>query len=142
MPAPNQRIIYIQRKSDKVRTDYFKIGHEQLRKAANDLKSNAFKLYIYLCDNKDSFRLELSSKDFIAWSGTSDSTYDRAFTQLKDRGYLIKAPDKKNIYLFTEESESYSERHKEDSIILKNKKEIDELFNTKKTQNEPDKEAE
>lgn len=129
MAAPNQRIIYIQRVSADVRKDYFKIGHTQLNKAAMDLSGNTFKLYIYLADNKDNYRLELSSKDFIQWSGTSDSTYDRAFKELKEKGYLIKAPEKKNVYLFVEESVNYDERHKEDKIILSDEEEIKEIFN-------------
>ena len=129
MAAPNQRIIYILRVSADVRKDYFKIGHTQLNKAAMDLSGNTFKLYIYLADNKDNYRLELSSKDFIQWSGTSDSTYDRAFKELKEKGYLIKAPEKKNVYLFVEESVNYDERHKEDKIILSDEEEIKEIFN-------------
>lgn len=128
MAAPNQRIIYIQRMSADVRKDYFKIGNSQLDKAAADLSGNAFKLYIYLADNQNNYKLELSSKHFIQWSGTSDSTYDRAFKELKDKGYLIKAPDKKNIYLFVEESRNYNERHKEDKIVLSDKEIIEELF--------------
>ena len=128
MAAPNQRIIYIERISEKARADFFKIGHLQLDRAASDLGANAFKLYIYLCNNKDSFRLELSSKDFIAWSNTSDSTYDRAFNELKDKQYLIQSQDKKNVYLFVEESRNYDERHKEDKIVLSDKDTIQELF--------------
>lgn len=128
MAAPNQRIIYIERVSEKARADFFKIGHLQLDRAASDLGANAFKLYIYLCNNKDSFRLELSSKDFIAWSATSDSTYDRAFNELKDKQYLIQSQDKKNVYLFVEESRNYDERHKEDKIVLSDKEVIQELF--------------
>ena len=128
MAAPNQRIIYIERISEKARADFFKIGHLQLDRAASDLGANAFKLYIYLCNNKDSFRLELSSKDFIAWSNTSDSTYDRAFNELKDKQYLIQSQDKKNVYLFVEESRNYDERHKEDKIVLSDKEVIQELF--------------
>ena len=128
MAAPNQRIIYIERTSEKARADFFKIGHLQLDRAASDLGANAFKLYIYLCNNKDSFRLELSSKDFIAWSNTSDSTYDRAFNELKDKQYLIQSQDKKNVYLFVEESRNYDERHKEDKIVLSDKEVIQELF--------------
>ena len=128
MAAPNQRIIYIERGSEKARTDFFKIGHEQLNKAASDLGANTFKLYIYLCNNKDSFRLELSSKDFIAWSGTSDSTYDRAFNELKEKQYLIQAQGKKNVYLFVEESKNYDERHKEDKIVLSDRETINKLF--------------
>jgi hypothetical protein len=65
MAVPNQRIIYIKRNSAEVRKEYFKIGHDQLNKAAHDLKPNAFKLYIYLADNKDNYKLELSSKHFL-----------------------------------------------------------------------------
>ena len=130
MAVPNQRIIYIERSSADVRKDYFKIGHTQLTKVASDLGGNAFKLYIYLADNKDNYRLELSSKHFIEWSGTSDSTYDRAFKELKEKQYLIQAPDKKNVYLFVEESRNYDERHQEDKIILSDKEIIQELFYT------------
>lgn len=129
MASPNQRIIYIKRVSADVRKEFFKIGHQQLTKAAADLNGNTFKLYIYLADNKDSYKLELSSKDFIQWSGTSDSTYDRAFKELKEKGYLLKAPEKKNVYLFVEESVNYDERHKEDKIILSDEEEIKEIFN-------------
>ena len=128
MAAPNQRIIYIQRMSADAKREFFKIGHQQLNNAAADLSGNAFKLYIYLADNKDSFKLELSSKHFIEWSGTSNSTYDRAFKELKEKEYLIQAPDKKNIYLFTEQSKSYEERHKGDKILLTDKEAIQELF--------------
>lgn len=128
MAVPNQRIIYIERSSADVRKDYFKIGHTQLTKVASDLGGNAFKLYIYLADNKDNYKLELSSKHFIEWSGTSDSTYDRAFKELKEKQYLIQAPDKKNVYLFVEESRNYNERHQEDKIILSDKEIIQELF--------------
>lgn len=128
MAAPNQRIIYIERISEKARADFFKIGHLQLDRAASDLGANAFRLYIYLCNNRDAFRLELSSKDFIAWSGTSESTYDRAFKELKDKQYLIQAADKKNVFLFVEVSKNYDERHKEDKIILSDKEVIKKLF--------------
>lgn len=127
MSYPNQRIIYITRSSLNSKK-YFKIGAEQLKKAACDLGGNAFKFYIYLCGNKDNYRLELSSKDFIEWSSTSDSTYDRAFKELTEKDYLIKSPDIKNVYLFVEESKSYSERHPEDKIKVSDKEEIKKLF--------------
>lgn len=131
MAVPNQRIIYIKRNSAEVRKEYFKIGHDQLNKAAHDLKPNAFKLYIYLADNKDNYKLELSSKHFLQWSGMSDSTYDKAFKELKDKEYLIQAPDQKNVYLFVEESRNYKDRHeREDKIVLSDEETIKELFNT------------
>ena len=130
MSVPNQRVIYIMRDSENARSNFFKIGHKQLDKAVNDLNANTFKLYIYLANNKDNYKLELSSKHFIEWSGTSDSTYDRAFKELKEKQYLIQAPDKKNVYLFVEESRNYNERHQEDKIILSDKEMIQQLFYT------------
>ena len=118
------------RDSENARSNYFKIGHKQLDKAVNDLNANTFKLYIYLANNKDNYKLELSSKHFILWSGTSDSTYDRAFKELKEKGYLIEIPDKKNQYFFVEESKTYNERHKEDRIIIQNEEDMREIFNT------------
>lgn len=63
----------------------------------------------------------------------SDSTYDRAFKELKDKKYLIQAPDKKNIYLFVEESRNYDERHKDDKdkIVISDKETIKQLFGSK-----------
>ena len=131
MAVPNQRIIYIQRISADVRKDFFKLGHQQLNQAVGDLSGNAFKLYIYLADNKDNYKLELSSKHFIEWSGTSNSTYDRAFKELKEKGYLLQAPNKKNVYLFTEQSKSFEERHSNDKILLSDKETIKEIFGLK-----------
>ena len=130
MAVPNQRIIYVMRDSENARSNYFKIGHKQLDKAVNDLNGNTFKLYIYLANNKDNYKLELSSKHFILWSGTSDSTYDRAFKELKEKGYLIEIPDKKNQYFFVEESKTYNQRHKEDKIIIQNEEDMRAIFNT------------
>lgn len=131
MPAPNQRIIYIKRDTDNAKKNYFKIGHTPLDKAAKDLKGNAFKLYIYLANNKNNYKLELSSKHYIQWSGSSDGTYDRAFKELKDNGYLEPAKEHKNTFLFVEESKTYGERHKEDKIVISNKEEIEKLFGLK-----------
>lgn len=128
MAVPNQRIIYIKRNSENAKKNFFKIGHEALNKASMDLNGNTFKLYIYLANNSNGYRLELSSKHFIQWSGTSDSTYDRAFKELKEKGYLIQAPNKKNVYVFAEESQTYYERHKEDLFILKEEEDIKALF--------------
>lgn len=69
----------------------------------------------------------------MQWSNMSDSTYDRAFKELKDKNYLIQAPDKKNIYLFVEESRNYDERHKDDKdkFVISDKETIKKLFGSK-----------
>lgn len=65
MSYPNQRIIYIKRTSLDAKKEFFKIGHKQLNKAVGDLSPNTFKLYIYLSDNQDNYKFDLSSKHFI-----------------------------------------------------------------------------
>lgn len=69
----------------------------------------------------------------MKWSNMSDSTYDRAFNELKEKKYLIKAPNKKNIYLFVEESRDYDKRHKEDKdkFVISDKETIKQLFGSK-----------
>ena len=68
----------------------------------------------------------------MQWANMSDSTYDRAFKELKKYDYLIPAKGRKNIYLFREESESYQERQKEkDKIIISDEEEISSIFGLK-----------
>lgn len=62
------------------------------------------------------------------WSNTSESTYDRMFKELKEKGYLIQAQDKKNVFVFTEESKTYYERHKEDIFVFNGEEEVEEIF--------------
>ncbi len=116
MAVPNQNIIYIQRTSLQVKKDYFKIGNPQLNKAVYDLSGNAFKLFVYLADNENSHKEELSSSYFCSWANISDSTYRRSFKELVDKGYLRKHKEKDHVYLFQEESDSFNERHAADII--------------------------
>lgn len=106
MSVPNQKKIIIERKSVKDTSDYFKVSNTNLYLAMYNLKPNAFKLWVYFADNKNGYKLDLYPIDFLNKSGSSRSTYDRAFTELEEMGYLIKSEKQKNLYLFKEVSES------------------------------------
>lgn len=106
MSVPNQKRIIIERSSDNVRKDYLKVSNESLDLAMYNLKSNTFILWIYLTDNSNGYHLDLYPLDFLNKTGLSRSTYDRAFKELEEKGYLIKSDKQKNLYLFNEESKS------------------------------------
>lgn len=102
MGVPNQRIIYIKRTTDTDRANYFKVGNDNLRKAASTLDGKAFKLWVYLSDNANGYKKEMYAVDFCDWANLSDSSYRRAWNELEDNGYIIKHKKEKNIYMFNE----------------------------------------
>lgn len=101
---PNQKRILIQRSTDKEKRDYFKIGNRQLEQAMYNLSPSAFMLYCYFASNADGYVMELYPVNFCSKTGLARSTYDRAFQELRTKGYLIQHKGQKNTYLFVEVS--------------------------------------
>lgn len=106
MSVPNQKKILIERTSLNAQKDYLKVSNQNLDVAMYNLKGAAFKLWVYFADNKNGYILDLYPVDFCTKAKVSDSTYRRAFETLEEKGYLIKSPKQKNLYLFSEESNS------------------------------------
>lgn len=104
MSVSKQRKILIERASENVRKDYLKVSNDNLKAAMYNLKPNAFKLWIYLLDNRNGYKMDLYPCDFTRVTGMARTTYDRAFKELEEKGYLIKSPKQKNLYLFKEVS--------------------------------------
>lgn len=129
MGVANQRTIYIQRTSDKATQNYLKVSNENLNKAVRDLDGKSFKLYIYLVDNSNGFRVEMYHTHFCQWANLSESSYRRAWAELEEKGYIIKSEKKDNVYLFREASNTYQERNgkKEDVIKTVGKEELDKI---------------
>lgn len=105
MSVPNQRKIIVMRTSESVRKDYFKISNDNLREAMYNLKGNTFKLYCYLCDNKNQWEMDLYPCDFEKVANVSGDTYRSAFNQLIEKGYLKPSKTRKNVYQFVEQSD-------------------------------------
>ena len=124
MSVPNQKIIYIKRTSDQATRNFFKVSNSNLAAAATRLDGKAFKLWVYLADNKNSYRKEMYPVDFCKWSGLSYSSYRRAWEDLKQAGYILEHPKQKNTYLFVEESEKKPEK---DMIKVVDDKDFDEI---------------
>ncbi len=70
-----------------------------------NLKGNAFKLYCYLCNNADGYSMDLYPCDFCNVANVSNSTYQDAFKELVEKGYLIKDAESKTKFWFMEKSE-------------------------------------
>ncbi len=104
MSYPNQKMILIKRSSENVRKDFLKIANDNLALAMYNLSANTFKLWIYLVDNANGYRLDLYPIDFCSKAKVSDSTYRRAFKELEAKGYLLKSKRQQNLYLFQEVS--------------------------------------
>ena len=105
MSVPNQKKIIIERSSDNVRKNYLKVSNESLIAAMYNLKPSAFMLWIYFADNANGYSMDLYPIDFCTKTKLSKSTYDRAFTELETKGYLIKSLKKPNLYMFKEVSD-------------------------------------
>ncbi len=84
---PNQDRVTIHK--DRYDANFLQVGIDEWMKAFNTLKPGTFGLYLYLCGNKDDFRLALSSAAVQRALGYSDSTYRRAKKELIEKGYLI-----------------------------------------------------
>lgn len=104
MSVPNQKKIYIERSSENVRKDFFKVSNTNLQEAMFNLSANAFKLWVYFADNANGYSMDLYPVNFCNIAKVSYSTYTRMFAELEDKGYLIQSPKSKNIYLFKEKS--------------------------------------
>ena len=89
MSVPNQKKIYIERSTEKVKQNYLKVSNDSLKSAMYNLGSSAFMLWIYFTDNSNGYPLDLYPVDFCSITGLSDSTYRRAFKELEEKGYLI-----------------------------------------------------
>ena len=118
MSVANQRKILVKRSSESIRKDFFKISNNNLETAMYNLKGNAFKLYCYLCDNKDGYIMELYPIDFQRKANVSYDTYIKSFNILKKKGYLLPSKTSKNTFMFVEES-SIAEKipQRKDTII-------------------------
>lgn len=109
MSVPNQKKIYIERSSENVKRDYFKVSNANLQAAMFNLSANAFKLWVYFADNANGYSMDLYPVDFCSIANVSYSTYVRMFSELEQKGYLIQSKKQNNTYLFKEKSDTAKE---------------------------------
>lgn len=71
-----------------------------------NLKPSTFMLWVYFADNSNGYKMDLYPVDFCGITGLSASTYARGMKELEEKGYLVRSPRQKNLFLFKERSES------------------------------------
>ena len=88
--VPNQREITVAKEPTDKKHLYTANNLAALDEAAKRLQSKGgFKLYMYLAKNQDKYNFNLSSTDFLLWSGLGYTAYTTAFSELAEEGYLI-----------------------------------------------------
>lgn len=99
MSYPNQKIVTIKKENCSDKDLYAKINIKALQKAMLELKTSAFKLWIYFAKNQPYHTFELSCADCAKW-GLKPDAYHAAVKDLINKGYLKNVGG--NDYLFEE----------------------------------------
>lgn len=104
--VPHQREITVHKEQCDKRHKYTANNLAALDEAAGRLQSKGgFKLYMYLAKNQDKYNFNLSSSDFMQWSGLGYRAYTTAFTELVEEGYLLLKEDTEDIYTFYDKAQ-------------------------------------
>ena len=108
--VPNQREITVSKQPTNKANKYTANNLEALNEAARRLQTKGgFKLYMYLAKNQDKYNFNLSSNDFMLWSGIGYTAYDTAFDELIAEGYLVADEKDKDTYTFFDKSKKTKE---------------------------------
>ena len=95
-------MITVKRESLYDKSAYFKISQKSLQAAMCCLSGNALKLYLYLCANSNDYTFYLCSKDFYEnFAKISEKTYQKAFKELIEAGYLVQENQEQGKTIFT-----------------------------------------
>lgn len=104
--VPNQREITVSKAPTDKAHKYTANNLVALDEAARRLQSKGgFKLYMYLAKNQDKYNFNLSSNDFMLWSGLGYTAYTTAFEELEAEGYLVLKEETEIIYTFFDKSQ-------------------------------------
>lgn len=130
--VPNQREITVAKAPTDKAHLYTANNLAALDEAARRLQSKGgFKLYMYLAKNQDKYNFNLSSNDFMLWSGLGYTAYTTAFTELEEEGYLILKEGTETIYTFFDKSQLPKE---EKAITIEvPKAKVEEILEVKET---------
>ncbi|MBP1536958.1 MAG: hypothetical protein ILA17_03695 [Ruminococcus sp.] len=100
--SANQKVITTHKTRSDAEHLYSIDNIEAVKKAARELKSTAFKLYVIMNLNQNEYTYALSPKALHESIGISGGQYHRAVQELMERGYLIEDDKRKNLYHFYE----------------------------------------
>lgn len=115
---PNQRTITTKKEPCNKDNIYTSINLEALKKAMNILKPTTFEMWLYLGKNQNNYTFALSKVDCLSWCNFSASTYQSAFKELIETGYLVQSKSGSNHYDFYELPQ---EKEEENPLITMHK---------------------
>ena len=97
----NQKTITIKREVvKKGENNFLTIKFENINRAMKELSGNGFKVYVYLCENKDGYKFDLSTAALEKATGVPAKNFNRTREELVQKGYLIELGG--NSYEFRE----------------------------------------
>ncbi len=117
MPVANQ-LITISKKPAHYNGDYLQISNSEWEKAFRELSSSAFGMWLWLIRHNESFKNELSKAAFKKDLGLSDSTYERAWKELKDKGYAVKDKKHNNLYFILPSVDQKKDTPKNEGVAI------------------------
>ena len=117
MPVANQ-LITISKKPAHYSGDYLQISNSEWEKAFRELSSSAFGMWLWLIRHNESFKNELSKAAFKKDLGLSDSTYERAWKELKDKGYAVKDKKHNNLYFILPSVGQKKDTPKNEGVVI------------------------
>lgn len=117
--VPNQKVITVKKQLTDKQNYYTMINLNALESAGRDLKSGAFKLWVYFAKNQNNYTFALSSKEVQENFGIKIKQYNSAIDELIEKGYLVK--EKGYNYYFNELPQNGSSviPKKDNEVILK-----------------------
>ena len=87
--VPNQNVARINKENCDKSNPYTMNNLSALQLAMNELTGNELKVWLYFAKNQNGFRLEVSPAEAVLW-GIPKSSFHKAFTGLKEKGYLVE----------------------------------------------------
>lgn len=89
----NQQAAHIHKEIGHQKEDYFTLDIRKSYAAMRNLSGVAYKMYIYLCQNKNNSTILLSGSKFSKISGASARSYVLAKQELVEKRYLMLRED-------------------------------------------------
>ena len=83
---PNQKVITVNKAECK--NNFLQLNRNAWQAAANTLSFSAFKIYLYMANNKNGYTFALSYAALNEEIPMKRDTYDNAIKDLKKAGYL------------------------------------------------------
>lgn len=109
--APNQKAIRIHKCSIS-NTRFTTFTYESMLYAMKKLSPSAFKVWVWLCSNKEGYELALSGAILQEDCDFSSATYTKSVRELINKGFLTPAELRRNFqgYIFWEGGAAQQER--------------------------------